>query len=179
MVQFPTSCSTVADFEKVEFPAITFCQLYTFTDPHKGIIHQVDKWDNVSTEALKKWTIENTQTRDQIFHFIQHRSESRKFPCDTVNSHTYTGPCSFPFKIYDCALVDLNYPGKSGLCDSFDAREMQTFNSCTLTDDIKPWCAVHVYDNKSAAVGNALDVLLLISYYYYYLIMSPPNSIKY
>ena len=59
--------------------------------------------------------------------------------------------------------MDPNYPGKSGLCDSFNAQEMQTFNSCTMTDDIKPWCAVHVYDNKSSVIGSALDELLLIS----------------
>ena len=163
MIKLPTAFSSVADLDKVEFPAITFCQLYTFKNPSIGIIPQIDKWDNVSAEALKKWAIENTQTRDQIFHFIQHRSELRKIPCDTVNSHTYTGPCSFPFKIYDCALADPNYPVISGFCDSFDAQEMQTLNSCTLADDTKPWCAVHVYDNKSAAIGSALDVLLLIS----------------
>ena len=154
LIKFPTAFSSVADFEKVEFPAITFCQLYTFKDTSMTIIDQVNKWKNVSAEALKKWAVENTQTRDQVFNFIQHRSESRKFPCDTVNSHTYTGPCSFPFKIYDCALADPNYPGRSGLCHSFDAQEMQTLNSCTLTDDTKPWCAVHVYDNKSSVIGT-------------------------
>ena len=146
----------------MEFPAITFCKLCTFKDPKTNIIDQVDKWNNVSAEALKKWVIKNTETRDQIFHFIQHRSESRKFPCDTVNS-PHNGPCSFPFKIYDCALVDPTNPERSGNCDSFDAKEMQTFNSCTLTDDTKPWCSVQVYDNKSSVIGSALDVLLIIS----------------
>ena len=146
----------------MEFPAITFCKRYTFTDT-RDISHQIDEWNNVSAEALKKWAIENTQTRDQIFHFVQHRSESRKFPCDTVNSPSYTGPCSFPFTIYDCALVDPTNPERSGNCDSFDAQDMQTFNSCSLTDDTMPWCAVHVYDNQSSVIGSALDVLLLIS----------------
>ena len=128
------------------------------------IIDQVDTWNNVSAEALKKWAIENTQTRDQIFHFVQHRSESRKFPCDTVNSRSHTGPCSFPFTMDDCALVDPNNPGRSANCASFDAPDkMQTFNNCTLAYDTKPWCAVRVYDNKSFVIGSALDVLLLIS----------------
>ena len=147
----------------MEFPAITFCKLYTFKNTSTTIIDQIDEWNNVSAEALKKWAIENTQTRDQIFHFVQHRSESRKFPCDTVNSPSYTGPCSFPFTIYDCALVDPTNPERSGNCDSFDAQDMQTFNSCSLTGDTKPWCAVHAYDNKSLVIGSALDVLLLIS----------------
>ena len=148
----------------MEFPAITFCKLYTFKDTSLTIIDQVNKWKNVSAEALKKWAIENTQTRDQIFYFVQHRSESRKFPCDIVNSpFSITGPCSFPYTFYDCALADPTNPGRSAHCDSFDAQEMQTLNSCTMTDDTKPWCALHVYDNKSAAIGSTLDALLLIS----------------
>ena len=149
----------------MEFPAITFCKLYTFKDTSKTIIDQIDKWKNVSAETLKKWAIENTQTRDQIFHFVQHRSELRKFPCDIVSSpFSITGPCSFPFTFYDCALADPTNPGRSANCASFDAPDkMQTFNNCTLAYDTKPWCAVRVYDNKSFVIGSALDVLLLIS----------------
>ena len=152
--------SSVTDFEKVEFPAITFCKLYTFTDPSLTIMDQIDTWDNVSAAALKVWALENTQTRDQIFQFVQHRSESRKFPCDTVNSPTFTGACSFPFKFYDCALVDPTNPEISGNCESFDPQEMQTVNNCTLSEDTKPWCAVHVYENKSMVIGSAYDVFL-------------------
>lgn len=129
-------------------------------DPSLTIMDQIDTWDNVSAAALKMWALENTQTRDQIFQFLQHRSESRKFPCDTVNSPTFTGACSFPFKFYDCALVDPTNPEISGNCESFDPQEMQTVNSCTLSEDTKPWCAVHVYENKSMVIGSAYDVFL-------------------
>lgn len=125
-------------------------------DPSLTIMDQIDTWDNVSAAALKVWALENTQTRDQIFQFVQHRSESRKFPCDTVNSPTFTGACSFPFKFYDCALVDPTNPEISGNCESFDPQEMKTVNSCTLSEDTKPWCAVHVYENKSMVIGSAM-----------------------
>ena len=116
--------SSVTD--KVHIPSIKFCKQYTFKNPYLDIIEELDSWNSTSSETIRDWVIQNVMTMDLLFTFVQHRSESIKFTCDTLFNPFNDGPCTFPFKIFDCGLADLSNPEVGGNCDIFEAAEMET-----------------------------------------------------
>ena len=81
------------------------------------------------------------------------RQKDRVFPCETIDSPTelLVGfPCTFPFKIDDCTIPSPKNPHRSEFCSSFqEKKEIKTFTNCTDMSDSRPWCAVHVFKNKS------------------------------
>ena len=127
----------------VEFPSISFCKMFTFKS--RNILEHIETLDNISADSIQQWIAQNTLPKDDLFHFVQHRSDKRKFPCDTMytTSSDYVGPCAFPFKLFFCEQED----PINGNCLSF--KEVVSSYNCTLFDSDKPWCATRVYKNRT------------------------------
>ena len=114
---------------------------------------EMKSWKNTSHAAVIEWIKQNALNRSQIFNFVQHRHSSRIFPCETIDSPTEAlvgFPCAFPFRVNDCSVSSPVNPLRSQFCDSFqEKKELKTFNKCTEMNDGRPWCAVHVFKNRS------------------------------
>ena len=136
--------SSVTAHSTVEFPSISFCKIFTFKS--RNILEYTETLDNISADSIQQWITQNTLPKDDLFHFVQHRSEKRKFPCDTMysSSSDYVGPCAFPFKMFFCEQED----PINGNCSSF--KEAVSSYNCSLFDSDKPWCATRVYKNRTA-----------------------------
>ena len=74
--------SSVTAHSTVEFPSISFCKIFTFKS--RNILEYTETLDNISADSIQQWITQNTLPKDDLFHFVQHRSEKRKFPCDTM-----------------------------------------------------------------------------------------------
>ena len=114
---------------------------------------EIKSWKNTSHAIVTEWIKQNALNRSQIFNFVQHRHSSRIFPCETIDSPTEAlvgFPCAFPFRVNDCSIPSPVNPLQSQFCDSFqEKKEIKTFNKCTEMYDGRPWCAVHVFKNRS------------------------------
>ena len=148
--------SSVQEFEKAEFPSVTFCKTYTYRQSPHGLLEDIDNWKNTSTSYLKQWVQNQTMDREELFYFINHPTESRKFPCDAVAGSGRVGhPCVFPFMAKDCRISNKNYPTKSFFCNTFEDKIMTgPFYNCTPSVEATPWCAARTYANHSQIPGD-------------------------
>ena len=128
------------------------CEVCPFTQG-ENILVELKSWENTSNEFLEEWVKNHTSSREHLFNFVQHRSDERQFPCETTDSPTDTlagFPCTFPFNVDDCSIPSPNNHLRSAFCNSFqEQREVKTFYKCTEMYDSRPWCAVHVFKNRS------------------------------
>ena len=144
------SFSSVRETEKVVFPSVTFCKAFIFYQTSPLLVQEMKRWPDFSRQKVKQWVDSQTISKTKLFKFVHHRTEDRKFPCETINHETFGLPCTFPFVLNDCGLQTPKNPTASWNCESFNqTKQLQVLNNCTYTDDIKPWCAVHTYKNAS------------------------------
>ena len=143
--------SSVKEHEKAEFPSVTFCKAYTYSHAPPGLLEDIDKWENTSTSYAKQWVQNQTMDREELFYFINHPTENRQFPCDTVAGSGRIGhPCVFPNMAHDCGLSNTDDPTKSFYCNTFQDEDMVGPNyKCIDYLADTPWCAVRIYANRS------------------------------